>query len=59
MLIAVRGADGFGGQSVLLASSAAMGVGVNLVEHAVQHRLDPAPGVLGAHGHEIGGVVQA
>lgn len=33
------------------------GVGVDLVEHRVEHRLDCAPGVLGAHRHQVRGVV--
>jgi hypothetical protein len=35
------------------------GVGVDLVKHAVQHRLGPAPGVLGAHAHQVRRVVGA
>ena len=35
------------------------GVGVDLVEHRVQHRLHPAPGVFGTHGHQVRGVVGA
>ena len=35
------------------------GLGVDLVEDAVQHRLDPAPGVLGADAHQVDGVVGA
>ena len=33
------------------------GGGADLVEHRVQHRLDPAPGVLGTDRHQVRGVV--
>src|SRR4029450_13622960 len=33
--------------------------GVDLVEHRVQHRLDPAPGVLATHSQQVHGVVGA